>query len=1101
MRHEIYPERAKKDAGEVAMRTFAHLKLEGGAFSRDLLRAVPLNTPTEFELSPTETVIITLINANHCPGSVMFLIEGPRGTILHTGDVRAEHWLLKSLTRNPFLQPYIPDTEEDLRVLIARGGQTASLTKTLHAIYLDTACMLKGTVVPTKENAVKGLVELIALFDKDTYFFINSWTWGYEDVLKGIARAFQCQIHVDQYKYAVYTHISDPFLRMLVTRDATSTRFHACERFKRCSFVDVPSFDFKNDLAPRSIEGRKVVYINPVTMGCAQWEGYCIDVRRRLAMGKDIDRLLVPLERHSPLPELLNLVSLFRPRRLIPNTLVLALGGLDWTAMNAMFKECMAPPIYDRGDPITNEFSSLGIAHPSVLDLASLNLADTDSAMKNLVGDSAELEAGKWADDGSMRRRLEVLRGWLGPKEKGIVDRALGRLPNPRSEYGGSSPLLFRNNSAPETPKRTPKTRLQVKRSVEGSDESSYYDGSDAHARTARLLFAGDYSMEGSIKSWLSSSPSHISGSDAQIIGTKNLGPVQEQFTAAATSEAVVQAPVLESSVQVPVFIQTTDTALVPDITVSADQSLPTPVSSPVLRLRDVKGKGKEIASQTNAEITDFSLPHSSPHALRSSSPVPFPWTSDPFGQMSWHAPTILRSPDELDEGKSLTHAQSTMSMSACTSPIALLEDVVMTEAELSSLPELLDVNSLKSPEVQHVLIRMCKDTSAEYNQQSIETSRKDVFSQASSDAPPSQCYQPFKSLSNQKHSPHPSLPLAQIQSQHSDGHRTKRRRLEEHTSDVPETEHSGVVQVTFLVSALRCRKTEESIDGPHDMAHPYYRSFRVPSPDPFLDTTGKSMSPSHEHEQRPFAILPRNLASSQSAPLLVSPPQLEISSQCRGHESLATSSPSVLVTLTSPRIIAPALTEPLLLGNTSTISLASSPKVPRHSLVVSENSLSPRSRNRQEIAEKLCLARPNLVDPSYAVKQSRRLSRLKERSVSIMQDMSSSAFGSSPSHSISAQNNGPSSTMVRREFKPASRLSSFSTSKQVAGTAVRDIPAKRWREPLDEDTEDVHQTMNWERSRRLALDVTRALAAGQKARDVLPRLMCTSARQRRLAG
>jgi hypothetical protein len=79
-----------------------------------------------------------------------FLIEGPRGTILHTGDVRAEHWLLQSLTRNRFLQPYISDTEEDLRVLIARGGQTASLTKTLNAIHLDIACMLRGTIVPTK---------------------------------------------------------------------------------------------------------------------------------------------------------------------------------------------------------------------------------------------------------------------------------------------------------------------------------------------------------------------------------------------------------------------------------------------------------------------------------------------------------------------------------------------------------------------------------------------------------------------------------------------------------------------------------------------------------------------------------------------------------------------------------------------------------------------------------------------------------------------------------------------------------------------------------------------------------------------------------------
>ncbi|KAG2364272.1 hypothetical protein BDR07DRAFT_812262 [Suillus spraguei] len=1068
LRHEIHLERAKKDAGEVAMRTFSHLKVQGGSLSRDLLHTVPLNTPTQFELSSTETVTITLIDANHCPGAVMFLIEGPRGTILHTGDVRAEHWLLKSLTRNPFLQPYIPDAEEDLRILIARAGQTANLTKTLNAIYLDTACMLRGTVIPTKENAVKGLVELIALFDKDTYFFINSWTWGYEDVLKGIARAFQCQIHVDRYKHAVYTHISDPFLRTLVTRDPTCTRFHACERHERCSLVDVPSFDFENDLAPRSIEGKKVVYVNPVTMGCAQWEGYRMDVRRRLAMGKDVDRLFVPLGRHSPLPELLNLVSLFRPRRVIPNTLVPALGGLDWTAMNAMFKECIAPPIYDRGNSIPNELNSLGTIHPSVLDLASLDLTDTDSAMKNLVGDSAELEAQKWADDGSMRRRLEVLRGWLGPKEKGIVDRALGHLPNLRSEYGGSSPLSSRDNSALQTPTEI---HMQVKRYMEGSDDSSDNDGSDAHGRTARLLFAGDHSMEESIKSWLSSSPSHTSGGDAQIISAEN-------------------ASALESSVQVLVSVQTNDTALVP---LSADQSLPTPRSSPILCPRDVKGKGKDIKSQINY----FSLPPSSPHTLRNSSPAPFPWISNPFSQIPRHAPTTLPAPDKLDEAKSLARAQSVMSISSST--FASLKDVVMAEAELFSLPELLDGNSLEPPEVQNVSTRMCEDVSAEYNQESTETSQKDVFSRASSEAPPSQCSQPFKILSNQQFSYHLSLPPAQSQSQHSEGHRRKRRRLEEHTREysVPETENSGVVQATSLVSALGRTQNEEYIDGSHGAAHPPYRSFRGSSPDPSLDTTSELMSPSHEYEQCASPTLPRNLVHSRSAPLLVPPPQLEVSSYRKRNEPLATSSTSVLVTLTSPRALASTPTIPLVLGDTSTISLASSSKVPQPSFVTSEissNSRSAERRKRREIAERLCLARPDLVDPSYAAKRSRRLSRFKEQSVSIMQDIRSSAISSSPSRSISVQTNGPSLTS---KFCPASRLSSFSSSKQVTGTA----PAKRWRELLDEDTEDVHQTMNWEQSRRLARDVTGALAAGRNARDVLPRLMCISARRRHPAG
>jgi hypothetical protein len=46
--------------------------------------------------------------------------------------------------------------------------------------------------------------------------------------------------------------------------------------------------------------------------------------------------------------------------------------------MNAMFKECMALPVYDRGDPIPNELNLSGTVHPSVLDLTSLDLADTD---------------------------------------------------------------------------------------------------------------------------------------------------------------------------------------------------------------------------------------------------------------------------------------------------------------------------------------------------------------------------------------------------------------------------------------------------------------------------------------------------------------------------------------------------------------------------------------------------------------------------------------------------------------------------------------------------------------------------------------------------
>jgi hypothetical protein len=33
------------------------------------------------------------------------------------------------------------------------------------------------------------------LFPPNVYFYINSWTWGYEDILKAVAKAFQTKVN------------------------------------------------------------------------------------------------------------------------------------------------------------------------------------------------------------------------------------------------------------------------------------------------------------------------------------------------------------------------------------------------------------------------------------------------------------------------------------------------------------------------------------------------------------------------------------------------------------------------------------------------------------------------------------------------------------------------------------------------------------------------------------------------------------------------------------------------------------------------------------------------------------------------------------------
>ena len=138
----------------------------------------------------------------------------------------------------------------------------------------------------------------MSLYPPETLFFINTWTWGYEDILKAVARAFgskvnsfvsinlsrvdiflSTKIHVDRYKYEIYCRLSDPFLKSILTTDAASTRFHACERFNRCEHVDVGRFSQAGKSIPT------VVYVNPVDMGTTSWDLYVSETLGSMEQG------------------------------------------------------------------------------------------------------------------------------------------------------------------------------------------------------------------------------------------------------------------------------------------------------------------------------------------------------------------------------------------------------------------------------------------------------------------------------------------------------------------------------------------------------------------------------------------------------------------------------------------------------------------------------------------------------------------------------------------------------------------------------------------------------------------------------------------------
>lgn len=172
----------EQDILECRKQHFKHVK--------SILKTIPLGTPTEIELSPGKSIQVTLLDANHCSGAVMFLIEDKRKAILYTGDIRSEPWWVNALVRNPVVVPY-----------------TALGHRSLDKIYLDTTYAAEGKALPAFPSKAEGVAELlrqVSKYPKDTIFHFHAWTPGYEEVWIALANALGSQIHVDKYKMGLY---------------------------------------------------------------------------------------------------------------------------------------------------------------------------------------------------------------------------------------------------------------------------------------------------------------------------------------------------------------------------------------------------------------------------------------------------------------------------------------------------------------------------------------------------------------------------------------------------------------------------------------------------------------------------------------------------------------------------------------------------------------------------------------------------------------------------------------------------------------------------------------------------------------------------------
>jgi DNA cross-link repair 1A protein len=229
---------------------------------------VDLDFEKKTNVPGTQGVSVTMISANHCPGSSLFLFEKETGKgktsrvqrVLHCGDFRA----CQAHIEHPLLRPDVLD---------AVSGK--SRQQKLDVCYLDTTYLNPKYAFPPQQQVIQacadmcvslskvrtddtdgweqmkkhraghGMVKFVRK-DSDTYnseepkspergrllVVVGTYSIGKERICVGIAKALKSKIYAPANKQRICAALEDPELNALLTRDPRSAQVHMTPLFE-----------------------------------------------------------------------------------------------------------------------------------------------------------------------------------------------------------------------------------------------------------------------------------------------------------------------------------------------------------------------------------------------------------------------------------------------------------------------------------------------------------------------------------------------------------------------------------------------------------------------------------------------------------------------------------------------------------------------------------------------------------------------------------------------------------------------------------------------------------------------------------------------------
>ncbi|QGA21046.1 hypothetical protein EYB26_008756 [Talaromyces marneffei] len=218
---------------------------------------VDLEFEKKTEVPNTKGVYVTMLPANHCPGSSLFLFEkimdnGRIHRVLHCGDFRA----CPAHVQHPLLKPDILD---------AKSGQ--SRQQRLDVCYLDTTYLNPKYSFPPQADVISACADMCVRLSNEQgdrnevlelhkhekadamakflsskekepiststptsrgrlLVVIGTYSIGKERICLGIARALKCKIYAPPQKQRICACLEDPELSSLLTDNPLEAQIH-----------------------------------------------------------------------------------------------------------------------------------------------------------------------------------------------------------------------------------------------------------------------------------------------------------------------------------------------------------------------------------------------------------------------------------------------------------------------------------------------------------------------------------------------------------------------------------------------------------------------------------------------------------------------------------------------------------------------------------------------------------------------------------------------------------------------------------------------------------------------------------------------------------